>query len=338
MKVSLVILSKSFGGAERHTLDLAEELTFQGVAVQLIVRHPGWLNESIAKTLRESIRIDWIGPLFKRLSLQRALHSFNPDIIHSHLGWGSRLTGELRLDIPKVATLHGRFKAKNHMRQDALICVAPWQMSTIPSAYQGEVVVIPNFLRVRNATPEERARVRDAYNINDNTLVIGAVGRFAEEKGFDTLIHAFRSAAIPNSRLLLVGDGPEMPALRNLANEHVIFAGWQNDTSRYYAAFDIFVSTSRFEPFGLALLEAMQNALPIIATRAEGPSWLLGKDCGITVPIDDIEAIAEALKKLSSDPLMRNDLGRRALSRSRDFQPEYAIPKLIALYQRLCAV
>jgi len=63
LRISLVILSKHFGGAERHVIDLANELSARDIDVQLIVRNRGWMDESIRKTLRTNIQINDILPV-----------------------------------------------------------------------------------------------------------------------------------------------------------------------------------------------------------------------------------------------------------------------------------
>lgn len=335
MRISLVILSKHFGGAERHVLDLAKELSARKLEVQLIVRSRGWMNENIRKELGKNIKIDHIPPLFKHWNLKRVLRTFYPDIIHSHLGMTSRLVSQLKQDTPIVATLHGRFKAKDYGRHKALICVAPWQQGTIPDGFDGIVSVIPNFLGSTPLQPDDRIRIRRSHDIPDGAFVVGGIGRFSREKGFDVLIKAFQHAAIPNSRLLLVGDGPEMPALRAMASAGVIFAGWQNEAERYYSSFDLFVSPSRAESFGLTTLQAMQSGTAIITTATEGPVWLLGVDSGLTVPIDDIENMAQAIEKLASDVALRTQLSAQAKIKAECFRPENIIPKLVNVYQRL---
>lgn len=337
LRISLAILSKRFGGAERHVLDLANRLAARPeLTVQLIVRRHGWLQASgPGHALDECIRVDWVSPILKRWGLRRALKAFGPAVVHSHLGMTSRLVGKLGLGVPIVATLHGRFKAKDYSRHDALICVAPWQQDGIPRNYRGEVRVIPNFLEESAPPVEARAAIRRAYAIPEDAFVIGGVGRFAPEKGFDTLLEAFRLAGVPDARLLLVGDGPEMPALRAQAPHGVIFAGWQDAPAPYYAAFDLFVSASRDEPFGLALLQAMQTGLPIVATAADGPQWLLNEGAGLLVDIDDAAVMAQAIRKLAEDEALRQRLGASAKTKSARFRPDEVVAEIIALYRRL---
>ncbi|OGS93607.1 MAG: hypothetical protein A3K04_05090 [Gallionellales bacterium RBG_16_56_9] len=335
LRISLVILSKHFGGAERHVLDLANELSARDFDIQLIVRSRGWMNESVRRKLGPSIQINCIPPILKRWSLKRALDIFAPDIVHSHLGMASRLVSQLKLDMPIVATLHGRFKAKDYGRHNALICVAPWQRETIPEEFDGIVSVIPNFLGSTPLQPDDRTRIRRSHGIPDDASVVGSIGRFSREKGFDVLIKAFQHAAIPNSRLLLVGDGPEMPALRAMASAGVVFAGWQNEAERYYSSFDLFVSPSRAESFGLTTLQAMQSGTAIITTATEGPVWLLGKDSGLIVPIDDVESMAQAIEKLATDVNFRTQLSTQAKRKGERFRPGNLIPEIINFYQRL---
>src|SRR5262249_48245226 len=107
------------------------------------------------------------------------------------------------------------------------------------------------------------------------TVVIGSVGRLMPEKGMEVLIRAFQlafAAGNPNVRLVIVGDGPERGELVQLASgdRGIVLAGVQSEIAPFYRAFDVFVSAARFEPFGLAIIEAMAAGCPLIATRIHG--------------------------------------------------------------------
>jgi glycosyltransferase involved in cell wall biosynthesis len=337
LRVSLIILSKRFGGAEQHTLDLANHLATEGLAIQLIARRNSWLAPLQSTDLNPLIRVDFLPPLFKRWHLKQALKAFQPDILHSHLGKASRLVAGLKLGMPCVATLHGQYKHKDHARLQGLICVSPWQRKTIPHSFSGEVRDIPNFLNPTPLRGNERQEIRQIHGIENATFVIGSVGRFSHEKGINILIQAFKLAGLPNSRLLLVGDGPERTNLETQADSTIIFAGWQNNPASYYAAFDLFVLPSRAESFGLTLLCAMQAGLPIVSTATEGPTWLLGKEAGVLVDVDDATAMAQSISRLAHDHTLRTRLGAHARDRAKQFRPKHVIPEIIRLYQTLLA-
>jgi glycosyltransferase involved in cell wall biosynthesis len=147
--------------------------------------------------------------------------------------------------------------------------------------------------------------------------VVGALGRFVEKKGFHVLIEALQrlhGAGVP-FRAIIAGAGDEAAALKRLTQERgldavVTFPGWQDDTARFFAAIDIFCLPSLHEPFGIVVLEAMAQALPVIATDSEGPSEILrdGED-GMIVPKADPAALATAIERMLDDRQAARALG-----------------------------
>lgn len=117
-----------------------------------------------------------------------------------------------------------------------------------------------------------RNSLRDDYGIGDDEYVIGFVGRLVPAKNLDfalTLIKEMMPAH--NVRLAIVGDGPLMMLLRAKAKEygidqHVVFAGQQQDVARYYNMFDVFIMPSLFEGLAFTAIEAQANGLRIIAS------------------------------------------------------------------------
>lgn len=122
---------------------------------------------------------------------------------------------------------------------------------------------------------DRRRRTRTHLALAPDTFVVGAVGRLVPGKRFDLLLRAM--AETPGAHLLLVGDGPERPALENLARGLGITGrvhmpgecGLDDATLSVpgvLAAMDVFVSTSREEAFGLAVVEALAAGLPVLHT------------------------------------------------------------------------
>lgn len=199
------------------------------------------------------------------------------------------------------------------------------------------VAVIPNPI----ATPQPVEPAAAAAAAARRPFVL-AVGRLHPQKGFDLLIEAFASLAARHHTLGLVilGAGPEGPALRRRATElgigeRVVFPGNVVDVAPWYRNAEVYVLSSRFEGFPNALLEAMAHGCAVIATDCEtGPSDIIrdGRD-GVLVPVGQVQALAEAMAALLDAPQRRAELGRTAAEVSRRF----ALPGIAACWDRLFA-
>lgn len=138
---------------------------------------------------------------------------------------------------------------------------------------RGKITMIPNgvdFDRVA-FDPAARARVRSEHGIDDRAHVIGLLGRLDPNKRFDMVIEAAAPLLGDGGKLLVVGDGAERARLEALAEQlgvrrHVIFAGERHDVSAMFSAFDLFVASSAQETFGLSVLEALGNGMPVLYT------------------------------------------------------------------------
>lgn len=169
-----------------------------------------------------------------------------------------------------------------------------------------------------------------------NPPVIGAMGRFVARKGFDVFIAALgrlrsKGAAF---RAVLAGDGPERPALRRLADEHglrdaLTFPGWVDDKPTFFAGIDVFCLPSMHEPFGIVLIEAMAQGLPVVAADSEGPSEILhdGID-GMLVPRGNVDRLMQALDCLIADQEHADRLGANAYRHAR---ATFDLPRVGAL-------
>jgi glycosyltransferase involved in cell wall biosynthesis len=153
--------------------------------------------------------------------------------------------------------------------------------------------------------------------------VIGTVAALREEKNVARLVRAF--ARLPAGRLVIVGDGPQRPALEALAgslgvSDRVRFAGHHQDTSPFYASFDIFALASDTEQMPLSVIEAMASGLPVVSTAVgDVPVMVATQNQPFITPLDDV-ALAEALATLASNPDTRRAVGFANLAKAqRDF-------------------
>jgi glycosyltransferase involved in cell wall biosynthesis len=164
------------------------------------------------------------------------------------------------------------------------------------------------------------------------------VGRFVYYKGVDVLIEAMARCA---GTLLLVGDGPLEPALRQRAialgiQNRVVFAGRVSDEDlpAYYQASDVFVlpSIARTETFGVVQVEAMAAGLPVVSTNLPtGVPWVNQHGVsGLVVPPADAGRLADAIGCLLASPELRDRLGRNAAARASDL---FSRDRMIAAFR-----
>lgn len=134
-------------------------------------------------------------------------------------------------------------------------------------------------------------------------------------KNLDTVLHAL--VQVPNLHLAVVGttEGspyPQLAAQLELS-KRVHFLGYRSDVSQVMQAVDLFVFPSRYEPFGLVVLEAMASGLPVITTTTVGASEIVTPECGVVLPdSEDAQALAQALLYLKSDSELRKRMGQAA--------------------------
>jgi glycosyltransferase involved in cell wall biosynthesis len=146
-----------------------------------------------------------------------------------------------------------------------------------------------------------------------------ALGRLHPNKGFDVLIEALARA--PGIYLWLAGEGPERAHLEARAERLAVasrlrFLGWRDDTAALLATADMLVCPSRHEPLGNVVIEAWAAGKPVVAAASAGPAALIRDGVtGLLVPVEDADALARAMTRLSENRSLRMDLaaaGREA--------------------------
>jgi glycosyltransferase involved in cell wall biosynthesis len=170
------------------------------------------------------------------------------------------------------------------------------------------------------------------------------VGRLYAIKGPDVLIRALAAPGLEATQTVLIGDGPEREALRALVQElgiadRVTFAGARSDARTLMPAFDAYVLSSRSEGTPMVVLEAMQAALPVVATDVGGVAELLG---GVgrqwLVPPEAPEQLGAALRDVRSDADARHRAGAAGAERARDYYAfERWVTEHVAIYTHAVA-
>lgn len=180
---------------------------------------------------------------------------------------------------------------------------------------------------------------RSALGLPSEDLIVGTIGRLVGDKQQDALIRAFALIApnYPDVQLAIVGEGEKRQELENLAKtlgveSRTHFLGAKVEARRYIKAFDLFVFPSKSEGFGLALLEAMALARPIIINKIEPLTTILD-DAGLQVDVTQARQFADKLEELLTMTLdRRQGLGEKARVRA---QSHYSLAEFNRAYSCL---
>ena len=343
LKILHISSAQTLGGGERHLVDLANALVTRGHEVFAGVRRDSPLIAQLTGMPRENIVTL---PLRNALdapsarSLARTVRKHEIEIVHAHMARDYPLASYAVRRNPGARLIITRHVLFPLNRLHTITLSQAARVIAVSEAVARElraralmplerIVVIPNGIDVQrfdNARSQfDRAAFCRRWKIPEDCLLVGAVGEIKRLKGHEDFV---RAAAIvvrrfPNVNFLIAGTdasrtGEHRAALEHLIAKldlakHVHLAGWLDDVAPFYCALDVFVSASRTESFGLAIVEAMACGTAVVATETEGAKEILENGAtGLLAPIGGIEALAEASISLLEDKTMRHRIGTRA--------------------------
>ena len=172
-----------------------------------------------------------------------------------------------------------------------------------------------------------RRALRHSLGLTDRKI-IGVIGRLSREKGQETVLHALPEilGKFPDTTLLVVGSGPDLPAAKQLAEELGIVNSviWlemvsQEKLNQYYYLSDVVVVPSLLEGFGLVAAEASALGRPVVATDIDGLREVVEAGVsGLLVPQGDIAALAGAIVRILGDDQMAAYLGQNGQKRVKE--------------------
>ncbi len=192
----------------------------------------------------------------------------------------------------------------------------------------------------------ERAAVRGTWGVPAASPVIGVVGTFKPGKGQDRIVRAMPGviAAVPEARLVLLGDGPLRAEVTRLVRtlgleDRVVDIGQVPDARPFYAAMDVVASASDAEGLPNVVLEAAAAGRGIVATDAGGTREIVSDgETGYLVPVDDDAALGGALVRILEQPLERVRLGAAARAHAAAaFGVDRFVRETVELYEALAA-
>lgn len=300
--------------------------------------------------------IDWLLP------------SLKIDVIHSNhpvlIGYAAADKAE-KLGIPLVFTFHTRYEEYSHYIpfSQAFIkeIIVDWLLRYIercqhiitPSEsirqmlikYSGitdHVTTIPTGIELKPYQEATGASIRKKLNCEKERILV-TIGRLAPEKNLKTLLLAYALVmkSNQNTRLIVIGDGPQKEELKKFAkdlgiSEQVHFTGLVpfDQIPRYLKAADIFCFSSITETQGLVTMEAMAAGLPVVAVKGTGTTEIVQDGKTGILTENTPESLAQAIIQVIEDCELRQKFHDAALHISQSFDTTVQAQKMISVYEQ----
>lgn len=340
-RISIFLTSMEVGGAQRIAQNLCNGFVRVGLNVDLVlVENRG----NLIGGLRDEVTVIDLNASRVATSiipLRQYLRDRTPEVLYSMMTEiniaaiiAHQLAGaKTRLVISEHNTLTKSSEGLKdqlisilvqytYFKADQIICVSEGvrkDLLNVVKVPPNEVTVIHNPINVEHIRRRAAEPLEHEWLSDPASSIVMSAGRHEPQKGFDTLLSAFSKLNDPNTRLLVLGEGPETASLKKLANElgidtRVDFPGFVDNPYKYMARADVFVLSSLYEGFGNVLVEAMATGCPVVSTDCpSGPAEILeGGRYGPLVPVKDPVAMAQAIEDTIENPISESTLSSRA--------------------------
>ena len=337
MTVLHLLGSPGDGGAETYFLDLVLALQEDDADQAAAIRPHAHRERVLAEAGVPLATAPFGGPLDVR-TRRRVARFAATEEARLQVAWMNRAARFTPPGRPRLGRLGGYYDLKYYAGFDHLVA----NTAEIGRWIEGEgwpaerVSVIPNFAEPGDAEPASRA----ALDTPEDAPLLVAMSRLHPAKGLDVLLRAL--VRLPEAYAWIAGSGPLEAELKALGGRlgveaRVRWLGWRDDASALYRAADVCVFPSRFEPLGNTVIQAWAHGTPVAAASAKGPAELIrdGED-GLLVPVDDDEALADAIRRLLDDRAFAAALAEAGRARARaDFSRAAVVARWRELFARL---
>ncbi|MBD1887863.1 MULTISPECIES: glycosyltransferase family 1 protein [unclassified Coleofasciculus] len=289
----------------------------------------------------------WVGMELKKVQPIKQIHTY-----HS-LG---AVKYKSVSTIPLIATTRLEVERKVLETAERIVATSPQEKEHMRSlvSTKGNIDIIPCGTDIRKFGSVTREAAREKLGIDADTNVVFYVGRFDRRKGIETLVRAVGKSQMRqqgNLKLFIGGgsrpgqsDGIERDRIEKIVGELGLqditsFPGRLGDDTlpAYYAAADVCVVPSHYEPFGLVAIEAMASGTPVVASDVGGLQFtVVPEETGLLAPPKDAVAFAAAIDRILANPEWRKQLGEKARVRvEKMFSWDGVATQLSDLYTQL---
>jgi N-acetyl-alpha-D-glucosaminyl L-malate synthase BshA len=367
MKIG-VVCYPTFGGSGVVATELGIELSKKGHEVHFITYSQPVRLDALSSNLHyHEVNVpDY--PLFKYEPYELALSSklfdviskYKIDVLHVHYAiphayaayMAKKILNENGYNIPIITTLHGTdiTLVGNHPfykpavtfsinKSDIVTCVSKSLMEDTREFFgiTKEIKVIPNFIDIDKYDKKHNLCERNMIADGDEKIIVH-VSNFRPLKRIKDVLEIFKKINEKiNSKLIMVGDGPDKKKAKEFLRKHnlknkVIFLGKTNQVDEILCSSDLFLLPSEKESFGLAALEAMALKVPVISSNAGGLKDLnINGNSGYTSDVGDIDSMAQNAIKILTDSSLEKKYRTQAFENAK----KYDIKKVIPLYEKI---
>lgn len=268
----------------------------------------------------------WVGMQLKKIQGSKQVHTY-----HS-LG---AVKYKSVSTIPLIAKTRLAVEKEVLETAETIVATSPQEKEHMRSlvSTKGNIDIIPCGTDIQKFGSIQREQARTELGINPETKVVFYVGRFDQRKGIETLVRAVGQSKLRGNadlKLIIGGgsrpghsDGRERDRIESIVDElgmrdFTVFPGRLGDDTLpvYYAAADVCVVPSHYEPFGLVAIEAMASGTPVVASDVGGLQFtVVPEETGLLAPPKDNVAFAAAIDRILSDPTYAKQLGQAARKR-----------------------
>ena len=334
MRVLHVDPERGWGGGETQVLGLARALVTRGHAVTLAADPAGRLAAAATGLAIVPLPIAHHADVRAGLRLRRL--AGDVDVVHFHTarahamaplcrGRGARLVVTRRMDYVPRGGPYARYLYNRGV--DAVIAISEGVRAALLRAgvRPERITVVPSGVDplAKRARPGARETLRAAWGVRPEELVVLVVGALERRKGHAVLLDAATMLApeLPHLRYVFCGTGAEAARLAATAaplGARVQFLGFRDDVPDCLAAADVVAVPSLQEGLGVAALEAMAAGRPVAASATGGlAEAVVDAETGYLVPPGAARPLADALRRLGTDPALRVRLGAGGAERVR---------------------
>jgi glycosyltransferase involved in cell wall biosynthesis len=368
--VMLTINKLIIGGAEQQFLELVKGLDKDRFNTIVVTLYPGGELEEEVKKIpgMEYICLNRKGKynFFTLFTILRLLRQKRVDIVQPFLTpatFFTLLPAVIKRTPVKIITERGNLRRNPGRGYNLYLrledCLTRFADVVIPNSQSGKdylitrgikpekIRVIYNGINTRRLTPAPAAiaRIKDTLGLADDGPVVGISASLFSLKDHATFLRAAQiiSGTMPQVKYIVLGDGPLRPDLEQMARElgiasRVLFVGNQSEVGPYLYAFDISCLCSK-EPEGCSnsILEAMALGKPVVATEVGGNIELVeDSQTGRLVPIQNPQALADAILSLLGNPEQAREMGQRGKEKiAREFSLERMVRDYETIYKEM---
>lgn len=331
--VILVTTDSALCGTERQALALARALDRSRYLPMLIaLKGPGDLIDEARTSGIDAVNLELNrNPLRGLWRWREALKRHQPFLLHSFLFHSNLLARATRAfnmqrkvisgirtvySVKDYGRLYGTLERWTHGLDDLYVANSDQGLQSAIDAIrlpEARLRMVPNGIEIDpfdESIDELRRAARDEFGFRDEQFVIGMTAQLRPAKRHDLLLNAFARLAQRHeqARLLVIGGGERQADLEAMARslgvgDLACFTGYRNDARRLLRSLDAFALPSDIEGIPVSVMEAMEAALPIAATRVGGiPDLIEHEQSGLLFDAGDEEGLFNALTRLIESP------------------------------------